>query len=96
MCAEVDYEDRGTYRKVPPPSEALIERTRQVEAGMPGERVPEQAWGTFFAVSCGVMDMGSFQRMFEARRIALSYLAMQRARYARRLGGGTGLRCIGD
>ncbi|MEI2416998.1 hypothetical protein V8Z80_12535 [Orrella sp. JC864] len=96
MCADVDYEDRTVYRKVPPPSEALIERTRLVEAGMPGERVPQQAWDTFFAVSCGAMDMRSFQRMFEARRIALSFLALQRARYARRHDGGTGLRCIGD
>ena len=96
MCAEVDYEDKGTFRRIPPPSSVLVEQTRSVEAGMAGDRVPEEAWRVFFAVSCGAMDMRSFQRMFEARRIALSYLALQRSRYGRRHASGTGLRCIGD
>ncbi|MGE4336147.1 MAG: hypothetical protein AB7E55_09255 [Pigmentiphaga sp.] len=96
MCAEVDYADRGTFRRVPPPSAVLVDKAREVEASLPGDQVSEEAWKVFFTVACGAMDMASFQRMFEARRIALSYLAVQRARYARRHESGIGLRCIGD
>lgn len=96
MCAEVDYEDKGVFRRQPAPSTALMARTRLVEAGMAGERVAETAWEAFFEPRCGAIDMRSFQRMFEARRIALCYLALQRASHARDPGPDTGLRCIGD
>jgi len=96
MCADFDFEGQGTFRRIPPPTEQLIDRSREVESKLPGTPVPDDAWRVFFSVSCGVMDMGHFTRMFEARRIALSYMAVQRARFARRHGSATGFRCVAD
>lgn len=96
MCAYIDYEGQGTFRRIPPPTAELIERTRKVERELPGELVPEGAWATFFAVACGTMNMGHFQRMFQARRIALSYMALQNVRYGRIHGSAGNFRCVGD
>ncbi|MCD0504297.1 hypothetical protein [Bordetella petrii] len=96
MCADFDYEDRGYYRKTPPPSEALIRQTRRVEAAMPGPGVPEGAWTAFFDMTCGSIEMRAFERMFAARKIAVAYLAVQQSRHARPRPSATGLRCVGD
>jgi len=96
MCADFDYEDRRYYRQAAPPSQALIEQTRRVEAGMRGAPVPEAAWAAFFDTGCGVIDMPAFARMFEARKIAVAYLAVQQSRHARPRASSIGLRCVAD
>ncbi|GGE31294.1 hypothetical protein GCM10007276_05590 [Agaricicola taiwanensis] len=77
MCGFYAYEDGNKYRPLIPPSPALAARTRLVEAGMTGDPVPEAAWDTFFKPTCGAIPMDHFQRMFQARRLAVAYLAVQ-------------------
>ena len=77
-----DQENR--YRPFVPASETVIERTRLVESTMAGERVPETAWQAFFSSACSAIRFADFERMFLARRAAVTYLA---AREAAGMGG---------
>ena len=88
-----DQENR--YRPFVPASEAVIDRTRLVEASMPGDRVPDAAWEAFFSAACRAIDLGQFQRMFLARKAAVTYLAIQISS-ARRQRATSPFRCIAD
>ena len=77
MCGFFNFEGGNIYREITPPSAALIERTRKIEASLVGEPVPENAWGVFFAPVCGAIEWKHFERMFQCRKLALNYLAVQ-------------------
>lgn len=83
------------YRPFVPPSAALVERARAIEATMEGERVPEDGWRMFFSSACGVIDAAHFERMFIARQSAAAYLAIQ-ASSLRRTRPSSVFRCIPD
>lgn len=93
MCGYFDRDNR--YRAFVPASAALVERTRLVEAAMPGERVPEAAWQAFFSPACGAIDWPHFERMFHARKAAVAYLAIH-ASSRRRPHPKSAFRCIAD
>lgn len=44
-------------------SPELIARTREIEAAMPGERVPEAAWAIFFSHGGGSLAFEHHRRM---------------------------------
>ena len=88
-----DQENR--YRPFVPASEVVVERTRFVEARMDGERVPEAAWDAFYSPACMAIDFAQFQRMFVARKAAVTFLAIQlSSRRAQRTT--STFRCIAD
>jgi hypothetical protein len=94
MCATYRLED-GLYRPLVPPSAALVERTRLIEASLGGERVPEAAWEVFFSPACGVIEWAHFERMFHARMAAAAYLAIHSSS-RRRAPAHSAFRCIAD
>jgi hypothetical protein len=65
------------YRPYVPPADDVVRRTRENEAAMEGERVPDQSWELFFGASCAPIPPDQFRRMFTARRAAVTYLAIQ-------------------
>ena len=65
------------YRPWVAPAEEVVRRTRESEASMAGDRVPEAAWASFFSASCAPIAPDHFRRMFTARRAAVTYLAVQ-------------------
>ena len=75
MCGSSTID--GTYRPYVPPADDVVLRTREVEAAMDGERVPEAAWSLYFSPSCEPIPPQHFRRMFMARRAAVTYLAVQ-------------------
>jgi hypothetical protein len=77
MCGYFDEGYGLSYRELTPPSPALIDRARKIEAAMEGERVPESEWETFFTPVCGAIEWKYFERMFRCRKLALNYLAVQ-------------------
>lgn len=83
------------YRPYVPPAEDVVRRTREVEAGMDGERVPEAAWSLFFSPACEPIPAGQFRRMFMARRAAVTYLAVQ-SETRLRPAPATPFRCVAD
>lgn len=96
MCGSSFREEDGMfYRAFVPPSAELVARTRMVEASMPGERVPEESWRAFFSPACGAIAWAHFERMFAARKSAVTYLAIQTSarRRARPL---SVFRCVAD
>lgn len=44
----------------------VLARARQIEAAMPGEAVPEQAWRIVLGEMDGSIDIAQFERMREA------------------------------
>lgn len=96
MCyATYRPEDGNLYRAYLPPSQALVERTRMIEAGMEGELVPESAWSAFFSPACGAIAWPHYERMFYARMAAAAYLAIH-APARRRPAARSSFRCIAD
>lgn len=94
MCGYFgDQENR--YRPFVPTSETVVERTRLVETTMAGERVPEAAWKVFFSPACSAINFDHFERMFMARKAAVTYLAIQ-ASSRRRQRPSSSFRCIAD
>jgi hypothetical protein len=93
MCGFHDFSDGNFYKKKVPPSAALIERTRAIEASMTGTAVPEEAWQVFFTPVCGGIAWSHFERMFQSRRLALAYLALQPRRQQRPV---SSFRCSDD
>ena len=67
----------NVYRPWVAPADEVVRRTRENEAAMAGERVPESAWALFFGASCAPIPPDHFRRMFTARRAAVTYLAVQ-------------------
>lgn len=65
------------YRPYVAPADEVVRRTREVEAAMDGERVPESTWALYFSASCEPIAPDLFRRMFTARRAAVAYLAVQ-------------------
>lgn len=93
MCAESAVD--SIYRPFVPPSEEVVRRTREIEAAMAGETVPESAWSVFFSAGCEPIAPAHFHRMFAARQAAVTYLAINtttRQRHRSR----TGFRCVPD
>jgi hypothetical protein len=96
MCyATYRPEDGNLYRAYVPPSPALVERTRMIEASMDGERVPQRAWTVFFSAACGAIAWTHYERMFHARMAAAAYLAIH-APARRRPAARSTFRCIAD
>ncbi len=95
MCGTYRPEDGNAYRAYVPPSSDLVGRTRTIEAAMEGERVPEDAWATFFSAACGTIEWTHFERMFKARNAAATYLAIE-ASAPRRARMQSAFRCIAD
>ena len=94
MCGYFgDQENR--YRPFVPASEVVVERTRLVESSMKGERVPEAAWQAFFSPACAAIDFAQFERMFHARKAAVTYLSIQASSRRRQRPTST-FRCIAD
>jgi hypothetical protein len=85
----------GTYRPYVAPADDVVRRTREVEAAMPGERVPEAAWALYFSPLCEPIPPQQFRRMFMARRAAVTYLAVQSSTRLR-TASPTTFRCIPD
>lgn len=96
MCGTYRPEDGNFYRAQLPPSEELVERTRAVEASMEGARVPEAAWRAFFGAGCGAIEWSLFERMFQARKAAATYLAIESTARRRARPASTAFRCIAD
>jgi hypothetical protein len=88
-----DQENR--YRPFIPTSTAVVERTRVVEASMPGERVPEAAWQAFFSRECVPIDLAQFKKMFVARKTAVTYLAIHISSRSRQRST-SAFRCVAD
>lgn len=88
-----DQENR--YRPFVPASGTVMERTRLVEARMEGERVPEAAWQAFFSPACSAIKFTHFERMFLARKAAVTYLAIQSSS-RRRQRPTSPFRCVAD
>jgi hypothetical protein len=65
------------YRPYVAPADDVVRHTRETEAAMAGDRVPEAAWALFFSASCAPIAPDHFRRMFTARRAAVTYLAVQ-------------------
>jgi hypothetical protein len=96
MCGTYRPEDGNFYRAHVPPSEALVERARAIEAGMEGARVPEEAWQAFFSSACGAIEWSQFERMFHARKAAATYLAIESTARRRVRPASTAFRCVAD
>ena len=56
------------------PSAALIARTRAIEAEVPGERVPAEAFAVFFGARGGAIAWAQYQRLLHARDAAAASL----------------------
>jgi hypothetical protein len=95
MCGTYRPEDGNVYRAYVPPSNDLVGRTRAIEASMAGERVPEDAWATFFSAACGAIEWVHFERMFQARNAAATYLSIETSS-PRRARAASAFRCIAD
>lgn len=85
----------NTYRPYVDPADDVVRRTREVEASMQGERVPEAAWSLYFSASCEPIPPDQFRRMFMARRAAVTYLAVQ-ASTRLKTPSSTPFRCVPD
>jgi hypothetical protein len=83
------------YRPYVEPADDVVRRTREVEASMAGEPVPEGAWALYFSASCEPIPPDQFRRMFTARRAAVTYLAVQSSTRLR-TAAPTSFRCIPD
>ena len=83
------------YRPYVAPADEVVLRTRETEAAMAGERVPEAAWALFFSASCAPIAPDHFRRMFTARRAAVTYLAVQTSSRLRPPPA-TPFRCVAD
>jgi hypothetical protein len=95
MCGFHNYDDGNFYRQMKRASPALVARTQQIEAAMAGERVPPDAWETFFEPICGAIAWNHFERMFNARKLALAFLAVKPS--PRRFGAGAlSFRCVAN
>jgi len=44
----------------------VIHRTRAIEADLPGDRVPEEAWNIFFGFAGGSLTYQHYQRIHQA------------------------------
>lgn len=83
------------YRPYVAPADEVVRRTRDNEAAMAGERVPEASWALFFGAACTPIPPEQFRRMFTARRAAVTYLAVQ-ASTRLRPPPPTAFRCVAD
>jgi hypothetical protein len=45
---------------------SVVPRARAIEAAMPGDRVPDDAWNVFFGFAGGSVEWRHFQRMHQA------------------------------
>jgi hypothetical protein len=93
MCGSSTIDN--TYRPYAPPADEVVRRTREVEAAMEGERVPEPVWTLFFSPSCEPIPPTYFRRMFMARRAAVTYLAVQSSSRLRPRAAAA-FRCLAD
>lgn len=58
------------------PAQALNDRTREIEAGLPGPRVPETAWPVFLGEASGSLIWDHHERMARSREAALVMLSL--------------------
>ena len=56
------------------PSAALIARTREIEAGLPGQRVEDAAFDVFFGRRGGSIPWEQYQRLVQCMETALATL----------------------
>ncbi len=60
------------------PSVALLARARAIEAALPGERVPREAWEIFAGHAGGAIEFRHYERLLRCRDAAA---ASHRARH---------------
>ena len=60
MCSACEDEDIAPSVPV---DRTMVRRARDIEAAMPGERVPDGAWDIYFSFAGGSIEWRHFQRM---------------------------------
>jgi hypothetical protein len=60
MCSACEGEEPVAYVPV---ERAVVLRAREIEASLPGERVPDSAWDIYFGFAGGAIAWPHFQRM---------------------------------
>lgn len=63
MCSACEGKPIEPHVAVDP---AVVHRTRDIEAAMPGDRVPEASWDVFFGFAGGALEYRHFQRIHQA------------------------------
>ncbi|HEX2552301.1 MAG TPA: hypothetical protein VHL98_01280 [Microvirga sp.] len=79
MCDCLEGEDDAGAAGPAVPLDALMARTRALEARKPGERVPDRLWPVFFGLASGSIPWPHHQRMLACRQTAFAFLAADRA-----------------
>jgi hypothetical protein len=69
MCEACESDD-DTPRE--PLRNEVVATARDIEAKMPGERVPEHAWAIFFSFAGGALEWRYFQRIRSSYDAALA------------------------
>lgn len=69
MCDACDAPTAATR-----PTTALIARTRAIEAALPGERVPADAFAVFFGERGGAIAWSQYQRLLRCQDAAAASL----------------------
>jgi hypothetical protein len=75
---EDETEGAAAYPGIP--AEALTACTREIEADLPGERVPEEAWPVFLGEASGSLIWDHHERMARSREAALVMLSLRSGR----------------
>ena len=60
MCSSCEEDEPAPYVPI---DRAVALRAREIEASMPGERVPDGAWAIYFGHAGGAVAWRHFQRM---------------------------------
>lgn len=68
MCSACEDEAIAPYI---PTDRELVRRAREIEARLPGERVPEAAWDIYFNFAGGAIAWRDFQRIQQSHRDAV-------------------------
>ena len=75
MCEGCFDEFDGNPDRLPI-SSGLIARTREIEADLPGDPVPEGAWPIFFGIEGGSLLWAHHERMARSREAAMVLCAV--------------------
>ena len=76
MCdCEDETDDAAAFPGIP--AQALHDCTREIEADLPGPRVPEEAWPVFLGETTGSLIWDHHERMARSREAALVMLSLR-------------------
>jgi hypothetical protein len=75
VCDCEDESDRPALPGIP--AQALKACTREIEADLPGERVPEEAWPVFLGEASGSLVWEQHERMARSREAAMVMLSLR-------------------